>query len=178
MTGIATFSKILPDADAIHELEKLKVMMYALAKGNSDAHVTFDSCNVTFQRILAITSVAIDVSPDIDPLDYPQFADLSGLSQVQFSYVYVAPNEKYEKRTMKLRLDYNEFHKAVPILSDRIYSPITPSTARLGPLVIPGVVEFDDHIRVVAMRSSFPTDYLANGQWRGLAEIELDYVSA
>lgn len=178
MTGIATFSKILPDSEALVELEKLKEIMYALAKGSSTSHVTFDSCNVEFQRILAITSVTIDVSPDIDPLDYPQFADLSGLSQVQFSYVYVTPHEKFEKRTMKLRLNFAEYHKSAAILSDRIYSPATPSTSRLGPLVIPGVVEFDQHIRVIAMRSSFPTDYLANGDWQGLAEIELDYVSA
>lgn len=174
--SVATFSKVLPDDDATFELEKLKQIMYGLAKGR-ESTASFYSCNVHFENIVAITSVAIDVSPDIDPLDYPKFADLSGLSQVQFSYVYAAPNEKFEKQTLKLRLNFTEFHKAAPILSDRIYSPSTPSTPSLGPLVIPGVVEFDQHIRITAMRSSFPTDYLANGEWRGLAEIELDYVA-
>jgi hypothetical protein len=178
MTGIATFSKILPDSEALVELEKLKEIMYSLAKGSGGSHIAFDSCNVHFERVIAITSVAIDVSPDIDPLDYPQYKDVGNLSQVQFSFMTVSPGEKFDKRTMKLRLNFNEFHKAAPIISDRIYSPMMPSLPSLGPLVIPGVVEFNQHIRILAMRSSFPTDYLANGTWQGLAEIELDYVPA
>lgn len=177
MTSVATFSKILPDAEALVELEKLKELMYGLAKGKSNSHIAFESCNVQFERVLAITSVAIDVSPDIDPLDYPQYKDATQLSQVQFSFVTVAPNESCELQVLKLRLSLTEFNKAVAIISDRIYSPTMPSTARRGPLVIPGVIELDQDIRILAMRSSFPTDYLANGEWYGLAEIEIDCVS-
>lgn len=177
MTSTTTFSKIVPEAEALEAMEEFKRVMYGIADGSIETPYSFCRFGVFFTNITAITQVAIDVAPEIDLLDYPQYRGRKDLALIEFSYVYTYPGVACEKQTLKLQLNHEDYGRTAAVISDRLCPPQATFPSR-GPLIIPGVMQLSQDIRVTAFRSDFPCAFLQSGQWEGLATVEIDYVPA
>lgn len=173
-TGIASYRFIFQDAKASQVLETLQNIMYGIAEGKIKTPYSFTVAGTRFNRVTAITSVSFDCSPDLDPLMFPT-EKAETLSEVQFYFTTVEHNEECNRVTIHLTVDADDFKKVNDVVWERLFAQ--PGDAnQFERLVVPGIINVQDKVRVTAMRTAPPITLTPEGNWVGYGKVEIDFV--
>lgn len=97
------------------------------------------------------------------------------LSEVQFYFTTVEHNEDCNRVTIHLTVDADDFKKVNDVVWERLFAQ--PGDAnQFERLVVPGIINVQDKVRVTAMRTAPPITLTPEGNWVGYGKVEIDFV--